>query len=94
MQGNRRFFSVTAIFLGHFLTNMPKFQKFYFFLRRIYIIIEDRTEQRNAFRGVIPVVMAQETPSKPFRTPKRYRERCHVPVKKAEQTALRRTDTG
>ena len=81
MQGNRRFFFVTAIFSGHFLTNMPKFQKLHFFLRRIYIIIEGRTEPRNVFRGVIPAVMAQETPPKRFRKPKRYRERCQIPVK-------------
>ena len=81
MQGNRRFFSVTAIFSGHFLTNMPKFQKFHFFLRRIYIIIEGRTEPRNVFRGVIPAVMAQETPPKRFRKPKRYRERRQIPVR-------------
>ena len=81
MQGNRRFFSVTAIFSGHFLTNMPKFQKFHFFLRRIYIIIEGRTEPRNVFRGVIPAVMAQETPPKRFRKPKRYRERCQIPAR-------------
>ena len=81
MQGNRRFFSVTAIFLGHFLTNMPKFQKFHFFLRRIYIIIEGRTEPRNVFRGVIPAVMGRETPSKRFQKPKRYRERSQIPAK-------------
>ena len=81
MQGNRRFFSVTAIFSGHFLTNMPKFQKFHFFLRRIYIIIEGRSEPRNVFRGVIPAVMAQETPPKRFRKPKRYRERYQIPAR-------------
>jgi len=81
MQGNRRFFSVTAIFLSHFLTNMPKFQKFHFFLRRIYIIIEGRTEPRNVFRGVIPAVMGRETPSKRFQMPKRYRERYQIPAR-------------
>ena len=43
--------------------------------------VEGRTEPRNVFRGVIPAVMGRETPSKRFRTPKRYRERCQIPAR-------------
>jgi hypothetical protein len=37
---NQGIFSVTAIFLTNFLTNMPKIQKIHFFLMLIYIIIK------------------------------------------------------
>jgi len=37
---NQWIFSVTAIFLTYFLTNMPKIQKIHFFLLLIYIIIK------------------------------------------------------
>ena len=90
---NQGIFSVTAIFLTNFLTNMPKIQKIHFFLMLIYIIIKRVYGAGGQPAGVTRPEMCRVT--RPVRAGmgKRFRKRCRCPGKSRNTPPACRAET-